>query len=265
MTGFKRDIADYKKFDGQPFSSRLYADLLLKAGVDEVITVHNHSCAVKNLFMERFSGRFSNLQPADVYAGYMQESDIVNLKDVILCAPDKGAVPFVHEVKEALNQENTPVLVMDKVRKDEREVDIRLSPNSPLSMGDIKGKDIVVIDDMVRTGQTIIECCRYLKKAGPRRIVFFVTHFYSSQEGKIYLNDPALDEIVTTNTIPSILNRDMQGRLRHKMVVLLIERWISSHIFKMAGKPQHLRPPLYRENMSSKNPRWKGKMGPLFS
>jgi len=265
LTGFKRDIADYKKFDGQPFSSRLYADLLLKAGVDEVITVHNHSCAVKNLFMERFSGHFHNLQPADVYASYMQESDIVNLKDVILCAPDKGAVPFVYEVKAALQGDETPVLVMDKERKDEREVEIKLSPSSPLTMGDIQGKDIVVIDDMVRTGKTIIECCRYLKKANPRKIVFFVTHFYSSQEGKIYLNDPALDEIVTTNTIPSILNRDKQGRLRHKMVVLLIERWISKHIFDMTGTPTSLRHPLYRENMSSKNPRWKGKMGPLFS
>ena len=93
-----------------------------------------------------------------------------------------------------------------------------------------------------------------------------MTHFYSSREGRINLNDPSIDEIVTTNTIPQILNRDMQGRLRSKMVVLLLERWISNYLIELAGGPSGaLSGPLYREDMSSKNPRWKGKMGPLFS
>ena len=262
---FKRDIADFKKFDGQPFSARLYADLLLKSGIDEVVTVHNHSCSVMNMFMDRFSGYFHNLQPAEVYAGYMQDSDIVNNGGIILCAPDRGAIPFVREVQRAFRNKDTPLLIIDKERRGEREVSVRLSPESSVTLDDITGKDVVVIDDMVRTGKTILECCRFLKKARPRKVVFFVTHFYSSQEGRINLNDPAIDEIVTTNTIPQILNRDMQGRLRHKMVVLLLERWISSYIFNMLGIPAELSGPLYRENMSSKNPRWKGKMGPLFS
>ena len=80
------------------------------------------------------------------------------------------------------------------------------------------------------------------------------------------LNDPAIDEIVTTSTIPQILNRDMQGRLRHKMVVLRIARWISDFLLKMLDPSSGgLQPPYYTEDMSSKNPRWKGKLGPLFS
>jgi len=265
LTGFKRDMADYKKFDGQPFSSRLYADLLLKAGIDEVVTIHNHSCSVSNMFMDRFSGHFHNLKPSDLYAGYLQESDIVNNEDIILCAPDKGAISFAKEVQDAFTIKQPTLLTIDKERRGERDVCVRLDPSSNATLDDIKDKDVVVIDDMVRTGKTIQECCRYLKKANPRKIVFVVTHFYSSQEGRINLNDPSIDEIVTTNTIPQILNRDMQGRLRHKMVVLLIERWISSFIVGLMDMPVKVKGPLYRENMSSKNPRWKGKMGPLFS
>ena len=80
------------------------------------------------------------------------------------------------------------------------------------------------------------------------------------------MNDSVIDEIVTTSTIPSILNRDMQGRLRQKLVVLRLSRWIASYILQMMdADSEGLRAPLYKEDMSSKNPRWRGKMGPLFT
>jgi ribose-phosphate pyrophosphokinase len=266
IVGFKRDLADYKKFDGQPFSARLYADLLVRAGVDEVVTVHNHSCSVKSVFLDRFSGAFFNLEPSDVYASYITDSDVVDDSRIVLCAPDKGAVPFAREVQEQLGAEQVPLLRMAKERTAERGVDIEVAPYSEVQLGDVEGKDVVVVDDMVRTGNTILECCKMIREGKPNKVVFFVTHFYSSREGRINLNDPSIDEIVTTNTIPQILNRDMQGRLRHKMVVLLLERWISKYVMEMLGYPSaRFTGPLYREDMSSKNPRWKGKMGPLFS
>ena len=92
-----------------------------------------------------------------------------------------------------------------------------------------------------------------------------MTHFYSSREVRGRLDVPDVDEIVTTNTIPQILNRDTQGRLRKKMVVLKIERWVGSYLLKLLSAEQSPAEPLYAEDMSSKNPRWRGKMGPLFS
>ncbi|KGE71462.1 ribose-phosphate diphosphokinase [Spirochaeta lutea] len=266
FTEFERPDRDYKKFDGQPFSARLYADLLKESGVDEVITVHNHSSSVKRLFMERFSGHFHNLQPGDVFANYIKESDIVDHQDLILCAPDKGALSFVREVHEQLHRPEVPVVIMQKERTGERQIIMNLDPASDIALEDVAGRQVVVIDDMVRTGNTIVECCRKLRQAGASRVVFFVTHFYSSQEGRIKLNDPSIDEIVTTSTIPQILNRDMQGRLRHKMVVLRIARWMSSFLHMQIGaEHQPLPRPLYVEDMSSKNPRWKGgRPGPLF-
>ena len=265
-TDFKRTLDDYMKFDGQPFSARLYADLLKLSGVDEVVTVHNHSSSVERIFMDRFSGHFHNLKPADVYASYLKDSDIVRLDGLVLCAPDKGAKGFVEEVDDALGNASVDLLLLEKERRGEWDVEIDISSDSPASLAGIKGRDVVVIDDMVRTGTTIVECCKILKAYSPRRVLFFVTHFNSSREGRTNLNAPEIDEIVTTSTIPSILNRDMQGRLRHKLVVLRVSRWISNYVLQLLDPgSDSLRPPLYKEDMSSKNPRWRGKMGPLFS
>ena len=266
LTGTKRTKHDFEKFDGQPFSARLYADLLKVAGVDEIVTIHNHSTSVQNIFMDRFSGKFHNLNPYDLYSSYIRDTDVVNDRNVVLCAPDKGALEFTRKVQHSLGGKKVPVIIMDKQRIGERNVRITVSDDSDIGLSDIVGKDVVVIDDMVRSGGTIVETCHSLRSASPNKIVFFVTHFYSSRECRVNLNDRVLDEIITTTTIPSILNRDVQGRLRHKMVVLLISRWISNYLLKLLDKRSPgLKPPLYSEDMSAKNPRWIGKMGPLFS
>ena len=96
-------------------------------------------------------------------------------------------------------------MVMAKERTDERGVRVHVSKTSDVGLDEIRGKDIVVVDDMVRTGNTIVETCRLIRAYNPNKVVFFVTHFYSSREGRINLNEPAIDEIVTTNTIPQIL------------------------------------------------------------
>ena len=73
---FPRAEADYKKFDGQPFSSYFYAQSLQLAGVDMVITVHNHSRAVRKLFNGIMPNGIVNLSPAEVFADYVRNSDV---------------------------------------------------------------------------------------------------------------------------------------------------------------------------------------------
>ena len=115
---------------------------------------------------------------------------------------------------------------------------------------------------MVRTGNTMVECCRQLKEAGATRIIFVVTHFYSSAEVKENLNDASVDDIITTNTLPNILNRDMQGRLRRKMIILKIERWIAHTLKKeVFNIPVSENERLYALDISRKNPRWMSTIG----
>ncbi|MFO7820763.1 MAG: phosphoribosyltransferase family protein [Lentisphaeria bacterium] len=265
---FERSAQDYKKFDGQPFSARLYADLLKASGVDGVVTVHNHSISVQKIYNDIFTGKFHNLTPSILYANFLNQENVTGFNGgsggLVLCAPDAGAAGFVKEVYAEMERENARMLIapeiglllMSKNRFGERHVEIQPAPESPMQIDDIQGRTVVVFDDMVRTGGTISECCHRLKEAGANKVVFVVTHFYSSDEVKENLNTPAIDEIVTSNTLPAVLNRDMQGRLRKKMLVLKIEKWIASYLTqKLSGVPIRDGKPLYAIDMSSKNPR----------
>jgi len=260
----ERSQADLKKFDGQPFTAKLYAELLKLSGVDRIVTVHNHSDAVQAMFTELFDGRFHHLLPVDLYVNYLQNSNIVDIgpkgEGLVLCAPDAGARNFVRKVHARLGLPETKCLLLEKQRSGERKVSIGLSGESDCSIEDLEGHDIVLFDDMVRTGSTLIETCRFLKRAKPRRLVFGVTHFYASDEGRQKMADTTLDEILTLNTLPTILNRDEQGRLRRKLVVLKIERWLARTLKEILDLPLDADESLYHIDMSSKNPRFTRKI-----
>lgn len=258
-----RDIANRKKFDGQPFSSLLYAQLLKVSGVDAVITVHNHSRSVQEVFRETFGGAFENLVPDELYAHYLLRSDIIERgedgSNLVLCAPDKGAVEFVEQMERALALPGARICKLAKERSGERKVEIQVAADSPVQLSELAGKDVVVFDDMVRTGSTIVKACQALRVGKPRRVLFGVSHFYSSEEGRENMAASAIDEILTLNTLPSILNRDTQGRLRRKLVVLKIEKWISRYLRGYCGLAPNTSDEIapYAVEMSSKNPRWR--------
>lgn len=265
MTDFARSEKDLKKFDGQPFTARLYADMLRVSGVDRVFTVHNHSHSVQSTFSKVFDGKFHNLIPYDIYVDYLKNSDIVTYGDdgegLALCAPDKGAREFVREIFNRLELPKVKVVLLDKERSGERKVSITVHADSEWGLGDIAGHDVVLFDDMVRTGSTVVQSCQVLKAAKPRKTVFALTHFYASEEGRIKMASTAIDEILTLNTIPTVLNRDIQGRLRKKMVVLKIERWLASKLCSTLGlTARKMDDSLYAIDMSSKNLRWKQKI-----
>jgi len=257
----ERSPQDLKKFDGQAFTAKLYAEMLKNAGVDTVVTVHNHSVKVQTLFRDVFGGDFHNLIPTDVYAHYIRTSNFVQTgKDgdnLVLVAPDKGATPFVDMVWEALDLPGCKRLVMDKERSGERKVSTTIASHSEIGLADIEGKDVIILDDMVRTGTTIVKCCQYLKSGNPNRVCFGVTHFYSSPEAREKLNSKFIDEIMATSTLPSIMNRDQQGRLRKKLVVLKLGKWISRYLLQLISKDDgRFNKDFYSIDMSSKNPRW---------
>ena len=263
-THFERDVEDLKKFDGQPFSSRLYAQMLKLAGVDRVVTVHNHSTAVQAEFIEVFEGRFHNLIPYDVYADYLHNANIVDFDSdgagLVLCAPDKGAREFVREMYATLGLPAAKFILLDKERTGERAVEISLHSESETSINEIEDSDLVLFDDMVRTGSTVVKSCEFLKGAKPNRTVFAVSHFYASSEGREKMANPAIDEILTLNTLPTVLNRDVQGRLRKKLVVLKIEQWLARNLSEILGMAPKADESLYHIDMSSKNPRFKRKI-----
>lgn len=253
----KRDITDRHKFNGQPFTARLYAQLLKDSGVDKICTIHNHSQSTINEFVHFFSSEnVINLLPDSLYFTYLKISAIVDIDNCMLVSPDQGAMSFVQQVSKQ-KKPSIPYLVVDKLRKSQRQVEAWISKDSPYKLEDVKGRDVVIMDDMVRTGTTVMETCNILKEYQPNKVIFMVTHFYSSAEVKHVLSNPAIDEIITTNTIPTILNRDHQGRLRKKITVLKIAKWIAASLNQNLKMSLHIQPPFYEEDISLKNPRAK--------
>lgn len=268
QTYAQRDIHDVKKFDGQPYTAKLYAQLLKLSGVDTVMTIHNHSESVQHIFSDVFEGDFHNLIPYQIYAHYLLNSNILTYgKDgegLVLCAPDKGARDFVKEMFKTLGLSKAKFIMLDKERTAERKVDITLHRESEHTFDGLEGSSIVLFDDMVRTGSTVVKSCQFLQQINPQRMVFAVSHFYASDEGRERMAHPTIGEILTLNTLPTILNRDEQGRLRKKMVVLKVEKWLAQELFTLLNLPQaqqEANP--YKIDMSSKNPRFKRKI--LFS
>lgn len=265
QTHIERDIQDIKKFDGQPFTAKLYAQLLKLSGIDTVMTIHNHSESVQKIFSDVFEGDFHNLIPYQIYAHYLLNSNILTYgKDgegLVLCAPDKGARDFVKEMFKALGLSKAKFIMLDKERTAERKVDITLHRESEHTFDGLEGSSIVLFDDMVRTGSTVVKSCQFLQQINPQRMVFAVSHFYASDEGRERMAHPTIGEILTLNTLPTILNRDEQGRLRKKMVVLKIEKWLAQELSTLLNLPQpqqEANP--YKIDMSSKNPRFKRKI-----
>ena len=157
------DFASREKFVGQPCSAEIYAQLLRTSGVDSVMTVHNHKPDVMRKIYERVNSggnsrgipSFLNLDIAPLIANYILRSGLVRLwnygEHVGFVAPDDGAAEFVARVRELSGLHNSVIVTFKKTRYGQREVTVDLSDDVEL----LKGRDIFILDDMVRTGGTI--------------------------------------------------------------------------------------------------------------
>jgi len=223
-----------KKFDGQPFSAQLYARLLRKAGVQQVVTVHNHKPDVlAKLYREVYvdAGEhppFISLDVAHIMANFILRTVTVERGggNVGFVAPDEGAADFVSRVRQFTGLNEAAMVVLKKTRLGQRTVEIA----SEQDISQLKGREVFILDDMVRTGGTVASAIKFLAenpKSRPENVFFYCTHTYISPEARENLNSPYLTEFITTNTLPNVLNRDDQGRLRRKMVVMKIEKWIA--------------------------------------
>ncbi|MDP4983500.1 hypothetical protein [Pseudoalteromonas tunicata] len=105
-----------------------------------------------------------------------------------------------------------------------------------------------------------MKSCQFLQQIYPKRMVFAVPHFYASNEGCERLSHSAISEILILNTLATIFNRDEQGRLRQKMVVLKVEKWLAQALYNIDDLPHTYEPNPYKIDMSSKNPCFKRKI-----
>ncbi|NJE54131.1 ribose-phosphate diphosphokinase [Thermococcus sp. 21S9] len=143
--------------------------------------------------LKYFPGKGVNVSPARVIADYFREK----LGDGIVLAPDKGAHERARAVAQELGLEYSH---FEKKRVSPTEVEMR-----PVDI-DVRGKNVLIVDDIISTGGTMVKASEILRKLGAGKIFVGVTHGVFA-EGAIERVSKAVDELAVTNTIPTPVSK----------------------------------------------------------
>ncbi len=169
-----------------PISAKLVADLLEAAGIDRVLALDLHAGQIQGFFKIPVDHLFA----APVMIDYLGKKE---LRDPVIVAPDAGGVERARAIAKRLN---AGLAIIDKRR---------VGPNSAVAMhliGDVRGKDAVVIDDMIDTAGTLIQAVSALEREGARRILACGVHPVLSGPAVERIVTSPLEEVVVTNSIP---------------------------------------------------------------
>lgn len=193
---------DWKDRPRVAISARLVADLLEAAGSNRVLTMDLHSPQIQGFF----SIPVDNLTAAPVLARHIQNLD---LKDLTIVSPDAGGVGRARVLAKRLKAN---LAIIDKRRP---------APNVARVLhviGDVKGRDVVIVDDMVDTAGTLIQSVEALIKKGACKVFAACTHPVLSGEALDRIENSQLEKIIVTDTIP--LNE--KARSSEKILVISV-------------------------------------------
>jgi ribose-phosphate pyrophosphokinase len=169
-----------------PITAKLVADLLEAAGVDRVLALDLHAGQIQGFFNVPVDHLFA----APVMIDYLGKKD---LRDPVIVSPDAGGVERARAIAKRLN---AGLAIIDKRRE---------GPNVAVVMhliGDVRGRDVVVIDDMIDTAGTLIQGVTALEREGARRILACGVHPVLSGPAVNRIKSSSLEEVVVTNSIP---------------------------------------------------------------
>ncbi|NLT73325.1 MAG: ribose-phosphate pyrophosphokinase [Chloroflexi bacterium] len=168
-------------------AGRLMADLITTAGATHVMTMTLHSPQVHGFF----SVPTDHLTARPIFVQHFRKRD---LSRTVVVSPDIGHAKRATSLARELG---VGVAAGDKTRVSDTEVVLNTI------IGDIKGKDVIVFDDEIATGGSIIALVKSLREGGVRRITLSCTHgVFSGNAIKLLAELDDIEEIVTTNTVP---------------------------------------------------------------
>ena len=179
---------DRKVSPRTPISSKLVADLLTTAGTTRVITMDLHAGQIQGFF----NIPFDNIYASPVLLNYIKD-DVVN-KNSIFVSPDAGGVERVRHYAKKLK--------LDIAMIDKRRVGKNVAKAMNI-VGDVSGKECIIVDDMIDTAGTLIEACKALKDHGAVKVVACATHPIFSDPALTRIEECTyLDQVIVTDTIP---------------------------------------------------------------
>ena len=169
-----------------PIAAKMVADILTAVGADRVMTMDLHAPQIQGFF----NIPVDHLDASVIFIPYIQSLKLPYLK---LAAPDVGATKRVRFFAQAMNVE---MVICDKERKIANEV------ASMTVIGDVSGYDMVLIDDLCDTANTLCKAAQLLKEKGARSVRAVCTHPVLSGKAYENIDNSELDELVVTDTLP---------------------------------------------------------------
>ncbi len=177
---------DRKAAPRVPISAKLVADMLETAGVNRVITIDLHAAQIQGFF----NIPVDHLVGASLFVEYIKNK---NLPNPIIASPDVGGVARARTYAEKLGFD---LVIVDKKRE-------KANVSEVMNIiGDVEGKDVIILDDMVDTAGTLVKAAEVLKSKGATSVMACCTHGVLSGPAFERLQSEALDELIVTDTIP---------------------------------------------------------------
>lgn len=180
---------DKKHRGREPISARLVADLFKAAGANRLMAVDLHSPQIQGFF----NGPVDHLFAEPTLLQYVKSH--IDLSNLTVVSPDMGRVKVSDHWSDKLH---TPLAIIHK-RRDP------LVPNQATAheiVGQVEGRDCLIVDDLIDTAGTIVAAAHALKEHGARRVTVAATHAVFSPPAVERLSSIDVDEVIVTNTLP---------------------------------------------------------------
>lgn len=169
-----------------PISSKLMADLLTAAGTQRLITIELHAGQIQGFF----NIPVDHLYAMPVMLDYLKGR---TFKDLVVVSPDAGGVERARALARRLD---ASLAIVDKRRE-------RANESQVMNViGEVRGSDVLLVDDMIDTAGTMVKAAEALKEKGALKVYASCTHAVLSGPAIERINDSFIDEMIVTNTIP---------------------------------------------------------------
>lgn len=199
---------------GVPITAKLIANLLRESGTDYLITMDLHSEQIEGFF----DIPVQQLISRDLFIRYCQS---LQLENVVVVAPDKGGIKIAAAYAKELE---VPFALIDKERIDSYQVEMRLF------VGDVKGKTVILPDDMCSTGGTLVKAAEICADLGANRIIATVAHGLFINEAIERIEKSPIELVITTNSIPQLNRENISSKFRVLSISSLISQAIEMRI-----------------------------------
>lgn len=186
LPNFPYGRQERKTEPGEPISARLNLALLHASGVDEVITTDIHAAALQGFARQM---KLTDLSSLEEMTSYFK--DKINSEETIIVSPDLGGVKRADKFAKALGCEKA-IIYKNRTGHNQAVAESLL--------GDVKGKDCIIYDDIIDTAGTITEASRMLKDNGAKRIFVAASHGLFNGQAIQRLEQAPIEEVVVTNS-----------------------------------------------------------------